>query len=144
MKSRAVWGWARWRQEGPYHALREDGGSWCGLDGPTPPYPGPVPEDIRICRNCARVLVAGGRRGLDLYTVYTVSDPGRWDRLPHVSLQPPGRGWREDRLSQYRIRVRAHTQRQALYLAAHGIEAAGPGEVGIVEILQPRPDAWEV
>lgn len=56
--------------------------------------------------------------------------------LAHVTYEAPR--WREQRDSMYRIQVRAHSLRQALFLAGNRIEAEGDGEVGIVEIEPPE------
>lgn len=139
---RPVRGFAACREGGPLHALTDGQTTWCGLPGTVPDCAVAEPED-RVCGNCIRALRRGrpwrvdGR--LKMYTVYT---PSR--RSPHVSLRPPGRGWKEDRESSWRYRVRAFSMRQALYLAGNRIKAGGPAEVGIVEIIEPDPAAWEV
>lgn len=134
-------GFAPYRKGGPPHAWTNDQ-TWCGLPGTVPDHAVAEPED-QICRNCARALRRGRPWRVDgRLRVYIVYSPSR--RSPHVSLTPPGRGWKEDRESSWRYRVLACSKRQALYLAANRIEAAGPGEVGIVEILEPDPSAWEV
>lgn len=73
------------------------------------------------------ISVSGMRR-------YTMWAPTRGSA--YVSRDPPGRGWKEDRRSWCRLTVRAHSVRQALYVAGNWIRADEDG-VGIVEVREP-------
>lgn len=53
----------------------------------------------------------------------------------YLENRPPA--WREQRRSRYRIRVRAHSIRQAYFLAANHIFAADGDAPGIVDVREP-------
>lgn len=136
-----VAGWLQYRRGGPWHAAADDGGrTWCGLPGPGLEEPGPGPG-ARVCGNCARALRRGTpwrlNADLDVYRLYASS------RLALVFTTRPGEGWREDYEARWRFEVRAYSLRQAVFLAAKRIRAAGPEEVGIVEVRAPTREPGE-
>lgn len=68
------------------------------------------------------------------YNVWTPSP-----RSAHVSLQPPGRGWYEDRRSQWWLVVKAYSAAQAMRLARDRTMSkdGGPGIAKVRAPLHP-------